>query len=235
MEMPQLLEKQYTGRGLISAPSSACVLQELTTISKPLFTLRKKNTLITQGGIFKGLYIVHCGMLKQTLKREAEDEVLSHFFLPGDVIGLDAMGEESYSGTVTAIETSGLIHIPFRRIEDLSSICTSHRQLLRCMSREMHHERSRIWQLINHPADVRLALFFVAMSLNFRARGYSPYSFRLGMSKREIAQYLCMTSETLSRLISRFKLEGVISVSSHVFCILNAENLDTIAKQRMRR
>lgn len=205
------------------------VIQELINLSQPLFTLRKKNILVRQGATFKGLYIVHCGMLKQTLERKCEIDLLTHFFLPGDIIGLDAIGDSSYSGTVSAIETSGLLHIPFKHIEEIPCTQKSHMQLLRCLSRAMHQEHSRMRQIINQPSDVRLAHFFIAMSHNFHTRGYSPYFFRLAMSRQEIAHYLCMSSETVSRLIKRFKDEQLLSASGHEYYILNPEGLTRVA------
>lgn len=235
MTLPRQKENQY----IVSENthySSISVIQELTNRFRPLLTLRKKSILIQQDSPFNGLYTLHSGILKQTHQRQAGgNELLTHFFLPGDIIGLDAMGEESYFGTVTAIETSGLLHIPFRHIEDLPITRTIHMQLLHCLSRAIHHVHKRAWQMINHPPDVRLASFLITMSVNFGNLGYSPHCFRLGMSRNEIAQYLCMASETLSRLISRFKQEGVLSVHRHVFCILNSEALAAIAEQRSRR
>ncbi|MFJ5537262.1 helix-turn-helix domain-containing protein [Vreelandella titanicae] len=228
-------ENQYFVSNNAYPPSIAHLIQGLNKKSQALFTLRKKIILTKQNSPFKGLYIPLSGILKQTHQLKAGDELLTHFFLPGDIIGLDAMGEESYFGTVTAIETSCLLHIPFIHIEDLSISRTIHIQLLNCLSRAIHNEHKKAWQMNNHPPDIRLASFLINISLHFRNRGFSPHCFRLGMSRNEIAQYLGMASETLSRLISRFKQEGVLSVISHVFCILNTESLAAIAEQRRRR
>lgn len=219
-------------KGTTISHSPHLTVQELKKISQPMFILRKKNILLYQGTSFQGLYIVQCGMLKQTLQCKNSDEQLTHFFLPDEIIGLDSIGEGVYSGTVIAIETSGLLHIPFRRIEEFSPIQTSHMQLLRCLSRAMNLEHSRMWKMISQPADVRLACFFTTMSSNFLARGYSPYSFRLAMSRHEIADYLCMAVETLSRLISRFQQQEILTARGHEYRIVNPNALASIAAKR---
>lgn len=185
-----------------------------------------------QGRPFQGLYIVQCGTLKQIIQYNDTRELLSQFFLPGDIIGLDAIGEERYCGTITAIETSGLYHIPFKTLDELPISHSSHMQLLRCLSRAMYFELSRMWQIISQPADARLACFFMAMSFKFSTLGYSPYCFRLSMSRKEIADYLCMAIETLSRLVSRFQQQGIIYAHGHEYCLLNPEKLAVIAERK---
>ncbi len=232
MEMSTGLDKPYVEQEVTYSYSSLLIVQELKNLSQSILTLRRKNTLLYQGDPFQGLYIVQCGMLKQTFQLKKKDEHLTHFYLPGDIIGLDSIGEGVYSGTVKAIETSGLLHISFRRTEELPNLQTSHMQLLRCLSRAMSLEHSRMWQMINQPADVRLAYFFTAMSSNFLARGYSPYSFRLAMSRHEIADYLCMAVETLSRLISRFQQQKILTTRGHEYHIVNPDALASIAAKR---
>lgn len=229
METSTGLDKPYIEQGATSSHPSLLIVQELKNLSRPILILRRKKTLLYQGDTFQGLYIVQSGMLKQTLQCKNDNEQLTHFFLPEDIIGLDAIGEGFYSGTVIAIETSGLLHIPFRRIEEFPDLQTSHMQLLRCLSRAMSLEHSRMWQMISQPADVRLACFFAAMSRNFFARGYSPYSFRLAMSRQEMADYLCMAVETLSRLISRFQRQGILTARGHEYCIVDPDALASIA------
>lgn len=207
--------------------------QDLINLSQPLLTLRKNNTLAYQGKQFQSLYIVQCGTLKQTIRYNDKTEQLSQFFFPGDIIGLDAIGEGNYCGTITAIETSGLYHIPFRLIEESPISHSIHIQLLRCLSRAMCFEHSHMWQMISQPSDVRLACFFITISCKFSAQGYSPYCFKLAMSRKEIADYLSMANETLSRLVSRFQQQGILSAHGHEYCILSSIDLAAIAKRKI--
>lgn len=169
-------------------------------------------------------------MLKQSYQRRY-DELITHFFLPGDVIGLDAIGYRCYAGTVATVETSGLRLIPFRCIEDLSSPEARLKELICCLSEAMHDEHTRLWQILNQPSDVKVAGFFITMSYKFRNQGCSPHSFRLPMSRQEIANYLCMASETACRIIKRFQKQGLLSARGHEYCILDPEGLTSIAEQ----
>ncbi|WP_404377606.1 cyclic nucleotide-binding domain-containing protein [Vreelandella aquamarina] len=202
MELRNRLGILNTQQKQIYGSHSLLESQDFISLAKPLFTLQKKSTLVHQEKPFQGLYVVRCGALKQVIQHNNKKEMLSNFFLPGDIIGLDAIGERHYCGATTAIETSGLLHIPFNLIEELPISHSSHMQLLRCLSRAIYLENSRIWQMISQPSDVRLACFFIMMSCKFSAQGYSPYCFRLAMSRKEIADYLCMAIETLTPSVS---------------------------------
>lgn len=81
---------------------------------------------------------------------------------------------------------------------------------------------------MNKRAEARLAGFFIDLSCRFEAQGYSPYCFRLPMKHLEIANYLNMTLETLSRIIRRFKLEGAMSVKGHEYIIHDMDYLENI-------
>lgn len=230
MKMSHKVTKHFSQQEEALHYPSFTEVESLSSLSRPLFTLRKKSTLVNQGDPFQGLYIVHSGMLKQNHQYRHEEELLTHLYLPKDVIGLDAMGDGKYTGTVSTIETSGLCLIPFRRIDDFPTTDAIHMQLLRCLSKTMCYSHARLWQILSQPSDVRVACFFMTMSYKFRDLGYSSNSFRLPMSRQEIAHYLCMASETVSRIISRFQHQGLLAASGHEYCILNPEGLISIAE-----
>ncbi|AYF35039.1 Crp/Fnr family transcriptional regulator [Vreelandella alkaliphila] len=217
---------------ITAASPSFSELKALLAFSQPLFTLRKKTTLITDGEKFKGLYLVHSGLLKQSqLKKTSENEIITHFFFPGDLIGLDSIFENHYSGSIASIETCGLSLIKFHDIANLPITKESHIQLLRILSKSMRIEHTRLWRTLSQSSDSRLAYFFITMSSKFREQGYSPNSFRLPMSRQDIANYLCMASETVSRIVSRFENEGLLEANGHEYLILNPRGLADIAEK----
>lgn len=205
-------------------------VEAIRCVSRPLPPLRRKQVLVQQGEVFHGLYIVRCGMLKRSHWGQDSDERITHFLLPGDVIGVDAIVDGYYAGRVTALETVGIVQIPFTRIEDFPGTYENHLQLLSYLSRTMQREHIRMRNLMSHPTELRLARFFLAMSQNFQAQGCSPYRFRLPMTRCEIANYLSMAFETTSRLIGRFQHMGVLSAKGHEYCIEDIHALTKIAE-----
>jgi CRP/FNR family transcriptional regulator len=61
-------------------------------------------------------------------------------------------------------------------------------------------------------ADERVAAFLVAIADRYAARGFSATAFRLSMPRADIANYLRLAAETISRVLRRFQDQGLISV-----------------------
>ncbi|SFI12244.1 helix-turn-helix domain-containing protein [Modicisalibacter xianhensis] len=217
---------QYSMPEEIDFPASDALRKSFRRL--PAF--RRKQELVKQGEAFHGLYIVRCGMLKQSFRDKGGGYQITHVFLPGDVIGLDAIEDRRYVGKVTVLETAGLLHIPFDRLEKFPGVQTDHLQLVCYLSRTMQRELTRMWNMMSQPSDVRLARFFLAMSSSFQAQGFSPSCFRLPMTRCEIANYLYMADETLSRLVGRFQRTNILAAQGREFCIKDMERLKSIAE-----
>ncbi|NIQ95931.1 MAG: helix-turn-helix domain-containing protein, partial [Desulfuromonadales bacterium] len=70
--------------------------------------------------------------------------------------------------------------------------------------------------------------FLESLSRRYSRRGYSAREFTLAMSRRDIANYLHLATETVSRILSRMKKDGVLEVRRKRIRILDAEALHAI-------
>jgi CRP/FNR family transcriptional regulator len=61
-------------------------------------------------------------------------------------------------------------------------------------------------------AEERLAAFLLNLTQRLQARGFSPTSLVLRMTREEIGTYLGLKLETVSRCFSRFQEDGVLEV-----------------------
>lgn len=224
-----------SGNGGLSAQCLPLILtlEELDQFGdaiRPLPPLRKRDVLFQQGSPFTSLFIVRSGSVKQfTAITSGEDQVTS-FFLPSELAGLDGLADQRYPGTAVALETTTLYEIPFERLDSPSvSLSKVRGQLYRSMSREMHNERLMMRLLLRKTADVRLASFLVSMSMRFRRRGYSPFCFRLAMSRGDIGNYLGLAVETVSRCLGRFQREELVATHGREFHIRDLDALMRLA------
>ncbi|WP_051234291.1 fumarate/nitrate reduction transcriptional regulator Fnr [Halomonas halocynthiae] len=198
--------------------------------------LKRGEVLFHQNDSFRSVYAVRSGSLKQTTTEGCGDEQLTNFYLPSELIGLDGIDEQAYMGTVVALETTTVCEIPFDRLDSLSENLPDLRaQLFRSMSKEIRDDRRMMRLLSRKTADQRLATFLTGLSDRFRRRGYSPFSFRLPMSRADIGNYLGLAVETVSRILSRFQQQGLISVSGREVNILNFDTLVEVAEQESCR
>ncbi len=97
------------------------------------------------------------------------------------------------------------------------------------MSTEITREQNVMLLLGNMRAEQRFAVFLVNLSSRYAARGYSPTSFQLRMSREDIGNYLGLTIESISRLLSRFKKQGWLKVDKREVTLLDPAMLKALA------
>ncbi|MFQ3787864.1 helix-turn-helix domain-containing protein [Halomonas sp. A29] len=211
-------------------------LQSFDTILKLPQALKRGEALVRQGGRFTSLYVVRSGSLKQSVDSQAGQRgQVMNFYLPGEIVGLDGIGEPRYHSSVVALESTFVCELPFTRLEDLAEQLPGLRgQLYRCMSRKLRNDQRTLCLLSGRTADQRLASFLLGLSERFRSRGYSPHCFHLSMSRSDIASYLGLALETVSRVLARFQEQGVLSVSGRELTIHDREALLSLAEEGMR-
>ena len=190
-------------------------LAEVDRIIQRRRPIRRGDPLFVTGDKFHSIYAVRSGSLKTSVLIEDGREQVTGFFLQGEIVGLDAIGTGEHTCTARALETTGVCEIPYDEIETLGvRIPSLPRQLLRIMSREMHHDQLLLLLLGKRSADERLAAFLFSLSQRFGLRGYSPNEFNLSMSRNDIGNYLGLAVETVSRLFSRLQEDGILVVRS---------------------
>ena len=69
----------------------------------------------------------------------------------------------------------------------------------------------------------------LSISARNKRRKLSAANFRLPMSRTDIGNYLGLTVETVSRVLSRFQKLGVLSVDNKEINIIDAELLRSVA------
>ncbi|WP_021029103.1 helix-turn-helix domain-containing protein [Litchfieldella anticariensis] len=198
--------------------------------------LRKGDALFKQGMSFTGLFLVRSGSLKQVSTTNTDESLVTAYAMPGDLVGLDAIGQNVYPGTALALETTTVSELPQERLSELGAQLPALRQqLCRNLSQEVHNERLMLRLLLRRTAEARLAYFFVAISERFRRRGYSPSRFRLALSRSDISSYLGLTVETVSRTLARFHRQELLTSRGRDFHILDWEGLVRLAEASGRR
>ncbi|SFH91670.1 CRP/FNR family transcriptional regulator, anaerobic regulatory protein [Modicisalibacter xianhensis] len=193
--------------------------------------LKKGEHLLRQDDPFTSVFAVRSGSLKQLTSEGDGEEQLTNFYLPSELVGLDGIDEQTYPGSIVALETTTVCEIPFDRLDKLSeSLPELRNQLYRSMSKELRDDRRMLRLLSRKTADERLASFLVNLSNRFRRRGYSPYSFRLSMARADIGNYLGLALETVSRILSRFQQQKLVAVQGREVHILDLATLESVAE-----
>ena len=80
-------------------------------------------------------------------------------------------------------------------------------------------------------AEQRLAAFLLSLSRRYQRLGFAADRFTLQMSREDIGSYLGVTTETISRLLSRFHRENRIGVQQREIELKNAGSLRDLVGQ----
>ncbi|HXU92198.1 MAG TPA: fumarate/nitrate reduction transcriptional regulator Fnr [Gallionella sp.] len=201
-------------------------MQLLDEISHLKRGYARGDYLYRSGDKFQALYAIHSGSFKTQVLHEDGREQVTGFQMVGEIIGLDAISTEHHTCDAVALEDSEVCELPFDKLEALSREMPSlQRHLHKIMSREIVRDQGIMLLLGSMRAEERLAAFLLNLSQRFAARGLSPTSFQLRMSRREIGSYLGLKLETVSRAFSHFQEDGLISVKVRSVEILDLPRL----------
>lgn len=77
-----------------------------------------------------------------------------------------------------------------------------------------------------------MAAFLLDLSERYARRGFSATRFNLSMARTEIANYLRMAPETVSRVLRRLSDDGVIAVNQREMLLLDPDRLAELAVAR---
>lgn len=200
-------------------------IDQLNAIVRRHHPLQKDDYLFRAGDPMHQVYALRSGALKTYLLSKDGTERITGFHLPGELIGLDALGTQRFPSYAVALETSQLCTLPLDQLEELAGrIPNLRKQLLNVLGREIHDEQQRLGS-IRTSADQRLATFLLDLSVRFSRRGLSPVNFILPMNRSEIGNYLGLTTETISRLFTRYRQDGLIDSCGREIQLLNLTQL----------
>ena len=85
-----------------------------------------------------------------------------------------------------------------------------------------------------YTADECMAAFLISLSRRYASRGFSPTRFQLTMSRTDIANYLRLAAETVSRVLRRFQDDGLVHVERRDLEITDMPRLLGLAKSVLR-
>ncbi len=199
-------------------------LDDIIERKKPL---HKHDKLVKAGDKFNSLYAVRAGSFKSFVSSKDGEEQIIGFHFPGDIIGFDALRENAHQSYTQALETAMVCELPYETLDKMAVQFPKLRhQIMSFMSAEIKQDHDLMMLLNKRTAEERLIYFLAHLSKRFEDRGFSPRQFNLSMTRNEIGNYLGLTVETISRLLTRFQKEGIIKVDGKLITILDFEAMD---------
>lgn len=188
--------------------------------------LQAGQHLYRAGQPFNALFLVNVGCLKTCELSDDGREQVTGFRMRGDLIGAESIGLRGYACDVVALEASEVWELPYPpmlsaslRIPELQARLTS------ALAEEIRHDRSWMLALGTLSAERRVASFLLDLAARYARLGFSARHFILRMSRADIASFLALKHETVSRVLSRLQERGQILVERREIRILDADGL----------
>ena len=196
------------------------LLNELQFIS---ILLGPKQYLYKQGERSDSLYLVRSGILKSTSCLANGEETIMEFYFPSDMFGWEAIDPTQLSTSIIAIDYSNICQISQ---PELASLMGKHealsKQVLQLMAKRIYHDNLI---LLNSHAKQRVAKFLMYLCRIYSGNNQKQLSCKLEMTNRDIANYLRISPETLSREFKSMQTSGLINRSNGAIVIDNLFSL----------
>ncbi|MCH9769687.1 MAG: helix-turn-helix domain-containing protein [Gammaproteobacteria bacterium] len=216
--------------------ASACLPANLNkTLIKDakLFNFRARilepgQHLCHQGQVNDHIYAIRSGTLKSYLSRPDGEEFVMEFHLPPELFGWEALDPEQGALSVIALDHCNVCEIPIAKLEKLMGISPELVQQLTLMF--SHKIRSQNMILLRTSAEQRVAHFILQLSIRYQALG-NPYNLcKLDMTHQDIANYLRIAPETISRTLRNMQTRGIIKSERRKIYIENMPKLRELSQ-----
>jgi len=207
-------------------------LAELHVLVEHVGPFAEGAHIFREGDRFDAIAAVRAGTVKTCVNDSEGREQVQGFFLPGEVIGLSAISRDNYPCNAVALDPVMLCKFSFPGIAALATRMPGvQQQLFKLLSQDIGKAALLAG---NYTADERMAAFLVSLSRRYAARGFSPTRFRLTMTRTDIANYLRLASESVSRGFSRLQDQGLVSVDRRDIELRDLARLEALASNILR-
>ncbi len=207
-------------------------LRDLHMLVEHIGPFREGTHLFREGDAFNAIAAVRGGTVKTYVTDTAGREQVQGFFLPGEVIGLNAISSNRYPCNAVALDAVTLCRFSFPNIAALARRLPGLQEhLFRLLSQDIGKAALLAG---NYTTDERMAAFLLTLSRRYAARGFSAHRFCLTMSRTDIANYLRLAPETISRVLRRFQDEGLIKVERRELTLTDAARIEELARAVLR-
>jgi CRP/FNR family transcriptional regulator, anaerobic regulatory protein len=172
---------------------------------------RRRQQLIPASGASENVYIVRSGLLVlQTLPRGQRRQLLTLFY-PDDIFA-PAFAPSLPGSALSAAAASEFLRLPARAFEELIGADAEMTHYV-CRRLADQHARAVLHTAIvgGLNSEERVASFLMELALRLGSPGAAGISFTVPLSRTEIADYLALNADTLSRIMSRLKALGVVA------------------------
>ena len=194
---------------------------ECRDIVRRRYPIARGERLYRRNTPFTSLFQVCNGSLKTQRETPEGDLVVTGFFLPGDVVGIDALADRQYQSDAYANIDTEVCQLDFER---LLSHCTRkpglNAWIISIIGSYVRRKECDLSWSCSLQTHQRVLRFFLDLHDRLTQSSQAPSSrLALPMKKQDIASYLHMTPETLSRNLAQLRRQGLLQLHENRFTL----------------
>ncbi len=205
--------------------------EELDRIAlyKRIHHYKKGDMLLREGQPTHGIYCVMSGKGKLTRINSLGKEQIVRFIKSGNLIGYrSAISNEPPSLNLTALEDMTACFIPKEAFEEALENKQFARKIMEMLSEDLKQANLFITNLSQHTVKERLADTLLKLEEVFGTD--KEGNINIGLSREELSSIIGTASESVIRVLSSLKKEGIIYTKAKKIKLLDKDKLKQIAE-----
>lgn len=214
------------------APAAAATVNRLDICfaDAPIRQLKSNTPLFADGDRKAHAYRIESGVvLIYKILNDGGRQIVTLAF-PGDFIGLEA--EDAHCYEAQTLSPTRIRSVPTSTLWRLASEDpVLGRDLYGVLSREVAEARTHLLMIGRLSATGRVATFLQSLVQRNARRGFDTTNILLPVRRSDIADFLCLSVETVSRSLTELKATGAISLRGwRQVRIVDASLLESLAE-----
>jgi len=197
-----------------------CAINKVTTSEGPY---KIGDFIYKMEDHFKSLFIIQSGVIK--LEKPLEDGKIhvAGFYFSGDIIGLESVGNERYNYDAIALDQTWICDVPYKYIDaDDESANLLKERMITLYSQKLREADSLLTRSRYLTSEQRVLQFMeVLCKRHFTNNLSNTQKLQLPMQKVDIANYLGLRPESVSRALQKLQSQGIIRNHKNAIEILD--------------
>lgn len=193
---------------------------------KDIYVFKKDQVIFGEEDPVSGLYCINSGKVKvYTLGKEGRYNIM-RLAGKGDVLGYRALlSGESYHASAAALEDSVICFISRNKVFDLiRNNADLSLSLMKKLGNDLKNAEDHITNLIQQPARERLAESLLLLKETYHLKD-DEITLNVKLKREDIANMVGATTETVIRLLSDMRSEGIIGFQGKFIQLLDINRL----------
>ena len=183
---------------LCGGEDNFCTVRDLTKIES---VYHPDEAIYTQDDPVTALYIIQSGAVKTEMATANDVSHISGFYFTADMLGLESLGQERYGYSSIALQDTVVCKLSIKKLTKKGKTGQAFQQRINeLVARKLRDIDSHLYRTRQLYTDQRLLHFLqMVCSKISGSNDYGMNTFELPMAKTDIANYLGMSPESLSR------------------------------------